>query len=57
MDVEALEGEAFVAATIAAKFFDPTGGVRFITYVTPWVRQRLIATTDPRAVIRAGSVT
>jgi RNA polymerase sigma factor (sigma-70 family) len=51
---EELESEAFVAAVEAAKFYDPDLGIRFVTYVSPWVRTALIRFTDPRAADKAG---
>jgi hypothetical protein len=51
VDVEDMEGEAFVAATEAAQYWHASRGVAFTTFVRPWVQTHLIAVTDQRYTV------
>jgi DNA-directed RNA polymerase specialized sigma24 family protein len=52
-DTDNLEGEAFLAATEAAQYFDERRGVRFTTFAGAWVRTHLMSVTDDRLDVAA----
>jgi DNA-directed RNA polymerase specialized sigma24 family protein len=56
LEIDDLEGEAFVAAAEAAIYYDPRRGVGFTTYVRPWVQTHLTQKTDPRYTVQAAGM-
>jgi DNA-directed RNA polymerase specialized sigma24 family protein len=56
VEVDDMEGEAFLAAAEAAQYYDPRRGVAFTTFVRPWVQTHLIAVTDPRYTVAAAAM-